>query len=489
MTSVQNLLPQLNGNRFILFFLCLFFMVSSCDALRKAQSTDTVNNPKKEKEELDEIQGQRKYNPETGEYEYSTEVVSEMDTVKWKVNSPSDYPPINSEGKVYTKETGQPTNTSGESIRLGSYNVAIMLPFLTDKFNYDYGTVDPKSELAINYYFGCKMAFDELSREGVNLNVSVLDTKADEGEVRSLLGRSDVMNANMLIGPVKKSNLKIVADWAKQNKKPLISPISASSSVTSDNPYYIQVAPSLESHCKAITQHVRKQYATDQVVLVVRNKKAETARLRYFQEANYEISASKIQRFKEFIINNYSADNAEIDILPHIIQGDTTVFVLPSWSNESFIYSFLRQLELVKGRNHVVVYGMPQWMEYKKVSFDYFEKLNVHVSTNNFVNRNNYEAKEFRKNFFNKYGSIPSNDAYLGYDVMRYFGRQLAKNGTRFQETLDVNNENYLHTRFEFQREVPSSGVNVENYSLTDRFENKYVNILEFKNYEFQLAE
>ena len=486
MISVQNLLPQLNGNKFFLFIFCISILASSCDALRKAQRTEEPSADTK-KEELDEIQGQRKYNPETGEYEYSTDVVQEMDTVEWKKDQ-AGVPPIGpNTAKPVNVEPGAGTST--ESVRLGSYNVALMMPFLTDKFNYQLGEIDTKSELAVSYYLGTKMAFDELSREGINLNVSVMDTKADESETQSLLNRSDLVNSNLVVGPVKKGNLKVVADWARANRKPLVSPISASTTITNNNPYYIQVAPGLETHCKAITQHVRNKYATDQVVLVVRNKRAETSRLKYFQEANYEISASKIQRFQEFIVNDFSAENSEIDVTPYIKQGDTTVFILPSWSNESFVYSFLRQVQLAKADNHVVVYGMPQWMKFKRVSYDYFEQLNVHVSSNTFVDKENFNVKEFTKNYFNRYGTLPSDEAFIGYDVMLYFGRQLAKNGTRFQEKIDVENRNLMHTRFEFQREVPTAGVNVEDYSLTDRIENKYVNILEFKDYAFKLAD
>ena len=50
-----------------------------------------------------------------------------------------------------------------------------------------------------------------------------------------------------------------------------------------------------------------------------------------------------------------------MDLLPFLELRDTSVFILPSWSNETFIYSFLRKLDVSRdASSYIVVYGMPQ---------------------------------------------------------------------------------------------------------------------------------
>jgi hypothetical protein len=77
-------------------------------------------------------------------------------------------------------------------------------------------------------------------------------------------------------------------------------------------------------------------------------------------------------------------------------------------------------------------------------------------------------------------------EAFVGYDVMLYFGRMMAKYGTYFQDRLDGEPADYLQTTFDIVREVPLSAVLEEDYSKTNLFENKHVHILKFEDYYFQ---
>ena len=249
------------------------------------------------------------------------------------------------------------------------------------------------------------------------------------------------------------------------------------------------MSPGLAEHCKAITRHALDKYKPEQLVLVCRNKSAETNRLKYFQEANQEVAGSStVDPLKEFIVTDATVDFSEMDVRPYILPGKTTVFVIPSWSNESFIYSLMRNISIAKGKNKVVIYGMPQWMKYEQISYDYYENLSLHVSSDTDINSDLDAVKRFKRNFYYKFGAIPMEEAYVGYDVMRYFGEQLNIGGTQFQQTIDQNGRDLLHTRFALMPVAPK-GTKSEDYSKIERYENQYVNILKFKDFHFQLAD
>ncbi len=131
---------------------------------------------------------------------------------------------------------------------------------------------------------------------------------------------------------------------------------------------------------------------------------------------------------------------------------------------------------------------MPQWKDYEKIDFDYYEKLNVHISSSVFVNPLDPDVRLFKQQYYDLYGSIPTEEAFVGYDVMLYFGRMLKQYGTKFQYALEGSEADALHTRFEFERVVrPGATTGIET-SQIEQFENKYVNILKFENYQFQKA-
>ena len=501
MTLALNHLQPLNGNK-VLLTLSLLVLLSSCDLFRKVQTGDddkkVTEKPKEGDEELDVIEGKVVFNPETGTYDTVRIMQEKMDTVIWTDAIGQDVPPpITSDGSfVDTGDGGKVTGTGDFGTQyFSSYNVSLILPFLADRVSLETAAIPDNSLWAVHYYSGAKMALDMLRTEGVALNLSVLDNKASEQQTSNLINvNNDLRNAHLVIGPYRKNNVKQLAVFAKQQNKTFVSPYSASSDIDKSNPNYVQVSPTLNTHLEAIMRHARNQYDSHQIVLVARDKAAEINRLKVLQDKNHEIDGStNSPLIKEYIVKDQSSDYGNIDIQPYLRTGGPTVFIVPSWSNDVFIGSLLRKL-YVAGRNHqIIVYGMPQWRDFSNIDYDYYENLNVHISSASFVDAYSSAVQSFKRNFFERYGVAPRNEAFLGYDVMLYFGRMLKKHGTKFQYFLDQeSSDEYLQTHFNFDRVFdvkPGQPIDDRLRNKIERFENKYVNILKFDNYFFQLAD
>ena len=489
MISVQNLRLPSNGNRKTFLFLLLASLSISCELFQPVQSTAEKKN--EDSETLDPIQGNRIFDATTGEWVVVKDMPTEpMDTVRWKEIPENISPPITSTGTYSGTDPGpiEKNNQYGSEF-FSTYNVVVLLPFLTDRFNSQSGEIDPNSNWAIHFYGGLKMALNELSGEGVSLNVSALDTKVDESQLGQLLrSNQDLQKAHLIIGPYRQNNIKAVADFAARSDISLVSPYSAATDLTSANPNYIQVSPTLNTHCEVITRHALSHYRPDQIVLVSTDDPAEKERLRFFQEAYFRQAGSRnAEKLEEYVVSSSGSDFSNLDVMPFIQLKDTTVFLIPSW-NESFIYSFLRKADLSKEPYHeVVVYGMPQWMFFDHIDPDYYEKLHVRVSSNYYLDPLAPSVQFFKRRYFDQYGTIAPMEAYLGYDVMLYFGRMLKKHGTKFQYLMDGEPAQVLHTRYEFEQVVIPSTTGAEQLPI-QRFENKFVNILKFEDYQFQLS-
>lgn len=502
MISALSRLPRLNGNS-LFIGMALGLSVSSCALFRKAE---TEEEPEEIGEELDPLSGRKVYDPETGQLVIIDETpVEAMDTIKWKEISTDSIPPIQlSRSIAEDEQMGNPS----ELIRRGdfgtefytSYNVAVMLPFLSDRFDPESNKIFRNSTWALNYYGGMQMALDELSDQGIKLNVQVMDSKAQPKAVGRLLSsRVELFNAHLLIGPYRSDNVELAAEFARRNNKTYVSPHSASANIVNANPNYIQVSPTLQTHCQAIARHAYENYGRDKMVLVARDKDVEKARFAYFQEEIMLLEGriADSLRLREYIVEVEESGEerfGNINLLPYVSPGDTTVFILPSWSSETFVYSFLSQAKLAKGPmepeqepSYIVVYGMPQWRSYDRIDFDLYESMNVHISSDTYLDPYADEVQFFRRKFYNRYGTTPRSEAYLGYDVTRYFGRMLHEHGTKFQYQLEKEAEPVLHTRFDFERVVRPTTTGAENPPI-QKFENKHVNILKFEDYQFQSA-
>jgi len=476
-----------NCQTFVLKSVYCFFIIVLVSTIISSCGFGKINTPSPE---IVTPEGTKVFNPKTGRYEFLTEVKGEMDTVKWTDAGPSANDPIESDSLQYLGPKPGITDINadyGESGILENYNVAIMVPFNSDKVNTLEGGIHVSSMPTLHFYEGAKLALNELSSEGAKLNVSVIDTKRSEAETSLILDRSALQNAHLIIGPYGSKPLEQVAEFAKINQKTIVSPVNTSEKITTDNPFYLQANPSLKSHCEMIMKHALNLYSPDQIVLVVRDKIAEVNRLKYFQNTHKLISGVNAVPLKEYRIDPVIAQEfGELDLSQYIQEDRTTVFIVPSYSNETFVSNLMRQVEIAKVKNDVVMYGMPRWMEFERISFDYFENLQLHVSTANFIDKEDIKTKEFITKFYEKYGALPREEAFRGYDITLYSGRQLMKHGMYFKDVIDREDQQMLSTKYEFERFITPEDAANERFDKINYIENKFVNILKFEDFHFQ---
>ena len=455
----------LSGNK--LLMICMIVFLGAACGTKKP----IVKTPEKTEEQ--EGADKRVYNPKTGKYELVKK--APVDTVRWTEISEESFPPITSEkekiDEVVTKDI---------------YNVSMFIPFKTGNFSYSNNNIDSRTSKYINYYAGAKIALKQLESEGVLLTTYVHDSNNDLNTVENLLKRSSTQKADLIIGPYHKEAIVAAAEFGSDKKIPVISPWRPSFRAPSDNPFLVQVNPSFKSHCEAIAQHVTQNFDPTQVVLVSRNVTKERNRFRYFQDANQMYNGVGAESFQELIIEDQSMSLEDTDLTEYIQKGKPTVFIVPYYARaeEEFVHSFLGRLSFFKGEETVYVYGLPHWMDYSKINYDWFETLKIRMSSSNNLNPNDPEIASFKSQFFNEYGTLPSEDAYEGYDLTLHAGRMLGKHGREFVYYLDTEEDDLLQSSFRFQK----VGKYSDDFTDYDYLENKKLYIVEFRDSKFQTA-
>ena len=439
--------------------------------------------------ELDPIQGRRVYDPESGQYVVVEKAPLEpMDTVRWTMDtSPPILSPSGNEDAGPVRVLGSDPLTKSE--RLNSYKVVYALPFLTDRFQIDGGKIPMNASWALNFYGGARLALEELKAEGVNLEVSVLDTKATDAGMADILRNSDAFReANLIIGPYRANNVKMAADAIRVSGAVLVSPHSVTEIGAENNPGYLQVNPSFRTHLEVILKHVRSNFRPSQVLLMARSRPAEQERLTLMQDIWRELSGGKGPLAQHLVEDEGDNANFTFDIAPALKDKDTLAIVIPSWSSENFINVLLKQIDKLRTEStHFVVYGMPQWLEYEQIDYQLYQQLNLHLSSSYFVDRSNLLVQDFQRTFYVRYGNMPTREAFMGYDMTRYYGKMMYKYGTRFQFMLKADPGVGLHTRFEMQG-VIAPGEQQSEMPAVRYYENKYVHLLKFEDFQFMVV-
>lgn len=444
MILAQNRHLPLSGNKLAFVLILLSLLVFSCKPkkdLVDTRSTRVITNN-------------------------ATKAKSKVDTIQWTE-------------EILENEISRMTDQPAE-LR-DQYKIALFLPFSTSNFNPSDFMKKGSSEIRFaNYYNGIKMALDELQAEGANLYVNVQDSESDSFEAKL----NQCSDYDVVIGPYSRNRLKTTADFCKKNEIVNISPWQASSKITSDNPFHVQLRPNQTAYYAAILKDALSKYNPDQIFLLGRPDKRDKGRIGYFQKlANAEKNLPKGEKsLNEYLIEVDSLDNEALTYDELFLEDNTSVFILPQWSSEDegFLYDCLRKLAIEKTDHSVVVYGMPIMIDSDRISFDYFQNLNIKVARAKWVDRNDPKVRSFRSNYFERFDALPVNDALDGYDMMLFVGRNLMKDGKTFQYTLDQDRDSYLQTSFDVQKVMLSGDDRLDNFNNINYFENRKLDIISF---------
>jgi hypothetical protein len=382
-----------------------------------------------------------------------------------------------------------------------AYKVAIIMPFRSKNFNPSPSKEIPGYSLkAIEFYEGVKIALDSLEKEGVRLFVDVYDSMGDTSVVKQLLEKPSMKEMDLIVGPIRSNTLSIVAEFAKQNQTPLVSPFNNRTDLTANNPYYLQVNPSFEVHSKTIINNIynikqkdRYRQLDKQVLLLSERKDSSSI---YQLQKDFGVYTNTY----DTLLPQYMNSNANIKInfiRPFLNRSKLNIIVIPS-TNEEFVYNSLRELqslvdklEPAKGYQIAVV-GRDRWKYYSRIGFEYYESLHLHFTSEAFISKKTNDNIRFYNGYKNTYGIAPREFGYVGFDVMLYFGRMLHEYGTNFPAYLMQKPSERRHTSFQlrpvYSTSAPLDASMPAPTPMIRGFENQYLNFLKFEDYTVQKA-
>ena len=436
-----------NNMKFLIVICTAVLLLSSCGSGKR--STDTIARKPQPKIEKPTVQ--------------------EVDTIYWtEIDKESEYEKAIEEILMDKRD---------------SYSVKLLFPFEIAKNNKaDIYKPETKLGRMVHYYAGVQLALEQLDKEGVTLDVEVID--AESGRFDNKL--QYCKEADVIIGPRDSDQLAVVANFGKVNEIPVVSPWKSGAKISTDNPYFIQLKPGLVDHFKKLVDYAVNAHALDDIYILGRkNKREDLTYFRYFQAIAAEIlDTDNSKPLQEFYVSEDSLVFGETAFDSLFTEGEKHCLILPHWSfssDEDFVYNVARKLNGERGMHEIYLYGMPILFESEKLTFDLYRSLNMHICRSSYVDRNSAVTDVFRKAYFDAYRDFPSEEAYEAYDMMLYIGRSLHNFGKGFQYFLDSNTSSLLQTNYDIQK-VYGDGDDFESIQY---FQNKHLFILAFENDHF----
>ena len=306
-------------------------------------------------------------------------------------------------------------------------NIAVMLPFLFEE-NVEFlkrfkDEQDPelyiKTRVFLELYQGIKMAVDSAVRAGLNAQLFVFDTKADTSEIKRIISSPILKKMDLIIGPGYTNTFVYAAKLLKDTNIPLVSPFSKKDQVIKGFPNTVRIIPSDKSHFKAIGKCIAKNYLKENIIIAMENK-------------NNHAAAKIIQR--EIIASSLLGDSSQT-VIPSIVEGYTApidslqegvknIIILAN-NKEAFSSKLTAKLIPSSSKFEILLFGLDDLKEYRNIEVDYWDSLNIHITSSSEIKYGSNLADQFLASYFKKYYSEPSSSAFTGYDFTLLILNQL----------------------------------------------------------------
>lgn len=471
MISAPSLRLPLNGSNILLVMASVILLVlSACSTPKKTIKSKPGTRTPVEQDDLITV-----YDPATGTYKrVPREQLGKEDTAVIVVKDTAVARQVEKE-PILPKETKD------------TYTVVLLMPFQASNADFGSDRKDGRLNRFVQYYAGALMALEPLGQFSGNrkINIQVFDADATSVSLNTTLQRLKELHPDVIVGPYDREAVQQVADFGLANEVMVISPWQPAFTVPENNPFFIQLTPGLQAHAQAIGAFIGEKMPANKVYVVGRSKQpAEVSRAQLFINAlptNVEAET--------LYITDDTPELRNTNIVSLLSSTKPTVLILPyfSKSDEAFVYSVLRKFHAEKETKEVIIFGLPQWQGFTSLNSSLLEGMSVHLSTSSFIDITHPQYSRFRENFFNRFHTLPDQNAFTGYDLITWLSETLRMQDV--EALIQNKDKSYrMATGFDIRPVYRTDASTRSEMSTPLYYENQDIRIIRYQGQEFSIV-
>jgi hypothetical protein len=413
MTSAPNRLPQLNGNRRLLYVIIAITLGACSPKLQPVKPPVEQKQPEK--------------------------------------------PPVTI--TTPPKPTSPKVSVISMLLPLGLDHIGTGTPYTDESLN--------EARIAADYYRGFKLALDSLTFFGYNYKLQLYDTRDNPAQSHKLAYDPQIRASDLIIGPVYPGDIKAFTSVLVSARRPIVSPLSPEPPATFHNQNLITINPPLEYHAWCAAQYINDKVKPQKIFVLRSGYSEEMDYLSPFKKALDSLSGGHIKMVTVTIAHG--------QLKPIIAQLSATkanVFVIPS-TDHAFLTVTLHSLDTLMRHYPVTVFGHPSWQHLPFLSPQLLQQLKTHITSADDVDYKSKRLNNFIRDYLNAWHVEPSGFAIKGYDEGMYFGTLLGKDSLKdISQTIFTG----MHNNYHFVKKPGMGLVNTHVYLLLySNFELKQV--------------
>jgi hypothetical protein len=202
---------------------------------------------------------------------------------------------------------------------------------------------------------------------------------------------------------------------------------------------------------------MKEEMAADDRVIFITEKGARQTEATFQMKQSIDSSGLAYSPFSYSILEGRSIDKPLKDLMTET----GTNRVLIASESEAFVNDVVRNLNMmIHQKYNVVLYGASKIRSFETIEVENFHKTNMHVSLTYYIDYNDPRVKSFLLKYRALFNTEPSQFAFQGYDIARYFIGLCHKYGDRWPEKLEENEMAMLQSTFKCTKQGTGGWVN-----------------------------
>ncbi len=388
------------------------------------------------------------------------------------VTPPSGTPPSRSASPITPDRNTRPK---------GYYNVAVMFPFRVDEF--DSNKRVRSNQYVYDLYDGIKMAKNKLQEEGITVNLFAYDVDNDANKTLELVNSPAFAQTDLIIGPLYIEPNRIASAYANQSNILLLNPIATSSELVANQPMSFLAQASINQQTRKVAEQVQALGGSRRAAIYYGTARKDSllavAYRAELKRQNYQILDFRKMGGPAQAMADAMQFGAPAN--PTTLPRPTPATVPPTATGTSapgvalghvFFASSNdddgpRMLDaLSRRRVSGPLIATASAFDFYRNSLSTFTRRDLYLLYPDFIDSSREPVLEFQEQYIAKRNTIPSVFASEGYDMMLFFGRQLARNGTqlRNRNNLKSDTDDYLLSGFDYTQANENQIVPIVKY-------------------------
>ena len=321
-----------------------------------------------------------------------------------------------------------------EHISKTSIQAIVLLPLKAT------GSTSSKSNM--DFYSGALIAAREMGESGIDINMSVYDiANGSYGATKSELESSDI-----IIGPVGADDITRIYSVAP-GIKALISPLDPKAEQLCETYGTMVHAPAPRmAQYEDIAQWVKEDLKPGDKVIVISEKEARKGDEGKILRAAIDSAHIQYTPFSYSILEGRKIQEP----LEAKMTAEGTNRIIIASESEAFVNDVVRNLNLtIHNKFNVVLYAPAKIRTFETIEIENFHNTNLHASLTYYIDYDNAEVKQFIKKYRTLFNTEPTQFAFQGYDVAKYFLGLCAKYGDSWMQHAE--DASMLQSTFDLQ--------------------------------------